>query len=159
MVRRLREESGYSLVEVMVSIMILTIAILPMVGMFDAGLNAATKGSNYDQARAFANQQLELAKLLSYSDVRVNYPVAASSTPNSSGTYTSANLPAPAGATLPSGSTYTVNKHYVLVQSYTSPATIANSSTDSGAMLVRITVNWGSNSSITISKLITDNLA
>ena len=35
---RIRGESGYSLVEVMASIIILSLAILPMVGMFDMGL-------------------------------------------------------------------------------------------------------------------------
>lgn len=49
--KRLREESGYSLVEVMVSIIILAIAILPMASMFDMGLNSATAGSKYDKAR------------------------------------------------------------------------------------------------------------
>ena len=38
MTERFKSESGYSLVEVMVSIMILAIAIIPMVGMFDLGL-------------------------------------------------------------------------------------------------------------------------
>ena len=33
--RLLKAESGYSLIEVVASIMILTIAILPMVGVFD----------------------------------------------------------------------------------------------------------------------------
>ena len=55
----LRSESGYSLVEVMVAMMILAVAIIPMVGMFDAGLRAAVAGSNYDGARALANEKLE----------------------------------------------------------------------------------------------------
>jgi len=158
LLERLKSESGYSLVEVMVSIMILTIAIIPMVAMFDMGLKTATRGSNYDKARAFANQQLEQAKMLPYANVRDNFPVT-SSTPNSSGTYTSSSLPVPASATLPGGSTYSVAKQYVLVQSYTSPATISNSSTDSGAILVTITVSWGSNASITISGLVTEKIS
>ncbi len=35
-------ESGYSLVEVMVAIIILTVATLPIVGMFEAALRAAS---------------------------------------------------------------------------------------------------------------------
>jgi prepilin-type N-terminal cleavage/methylation domain-containing protein len=50
--KRLKNEAGYSLVEVMASIIILAVAILPMVGMFDMGLTSATRGSNYDKARA-----------------------------------------------------------------------------------------------------------
>jgi Tfp pilus assembly protein PilV len=63
---RFREESGYSLVEVMASIMILSLAILPMVAMFDMGLNVATRGSDYDKARALANERLEEIRALPY---------------------------------------------------------------------------------------------
>ncbi len=67
MIRRvLRDESGYSLVEVIVSIMLLSIAIIPMVGMFDAGLRAAMTGSNYDRARTLANSSMENIKALPY---------------------------------------------------------------------------------------------
>jgi len=59
-------ESGYSLVEVLAAIMILSLAILPMVGMFDAGLRAAMLGSNYDKARALANEKLEEVRALPY---------------------------------------------------------------------------------------------
>ena len=64
--KRLKNEAGYSLVEVMVSIIILAIAILPMVGMFDMGINSATKGGKYDKARALANLKMEEAKSLTY---------------------------------------------------------------------------------------------
>jgi prepilin-type N-terminal cleavage/methylation domain-containing protein len=59
---------GYSLVEVLVAIAILSLAILPMVGMFDAALRAATLGGNYDRARALANEKLEEIRALPYSD-------------------------------------------------------------------------------------------
>ena len=54
--------------------MILAIAILPMVGMFDMGLNTATTGSNYDKARTLANTKLEQAKMLPYETVRTDFP-------------------------------------------------------------------------------------
>jgi prepilin-type N-terminal cleavage/methylation domain-containing protein len=60
--------NGYSLVEVLVAIAILSLAILPMVGMFDAALRAATLGGNYDRARALANEKLEEIRALPYSD-------------------------------------------------------------------------------------------
>lgn len=67
MIRPLRkQEAGYSLVEVMAAIMILSIAIIPMVGMFDMGLESAMLGANYDRARALANAKLEEAKALPY---------------------------------------------------------------------------------------------
>lgn len=80
MIRRLRHEAGYSLVEVMASIMILAIAILPMVSMFDVGLKSATQGSNYDKARALANLKLEQAKSLPFDTVRDNFPEATPTT-------------------------------------------------------------------------------
>jgi prepilin-type N-terminal cleavage/methylation domain-containing protein len=79
--KRLREESGYSLVEVMVSIIILAIAILPMASMFDMGLNSATAGSKYDKARALANLKMEEAKNLSFADVENDFPEAGNPTP------------------------------------------------------------------------------
>lgn len=68
MIRRLSsEEAGYSLVEVIVAIMILAIAIIPMVSMFDAGLRAAVLGGNYDKARAIANEELEETRAMPFS--------------------------------------------------------------------------------------------
>jgi prepilin-type N-terminal cleavage/methylation domain-containing protein len=73
-------EAGYSLVEVMVAIMILALAIIPMVGMFDAGLRAAVIGGNYDKARAIAGEELEEVRALPYSSPD---PEPASGTANS----------------------------------------------------------------------------
>ena len=52
----------------MVAIAILSLAILPMVGMFEAALRAATLGGNYDKARALANEKLEEIRALPYRD-------------------------------------------------------------------------------------------
>ncbi len=79
--KRLREEYGYSLIEVMVSIVIMTLAILPMIAMFDMGFRSATTGSNYDKARTLANLKLEQAKFLPFADVESNFPVAGNTTP------------------------------------------------------------------------------
>jgi hypothetical protein len=65
----------------MVAIMLMTIAIIPMVSMFDIGLTAATQGSGYDRARALANKQLEAAKNLPYSTVRDNFPTGTGAPP------------------------------------------------------------------------------
>lgn len=50
----------------MVAIMMLSVAIIPMVGMFDMGLRSAVLGGHYDQARALANAKLEDAMTLPY---------------------------------------------------------------------------------------------
>ena len=90
MIRRfLIEERGYSLVEVMASIVILAIAILPMAGMLDMGLRTATTGSNYDKARTLANLKMEEAKSLPFDNVRDNFPVNGT-TYSGSGYYQSA---------------------------------------------------------------------
>ena len=138
----LKNESRYSLVEVMASIMILAIAIIPMVSMFDAGLRIATLGGNYDKARAFANQQLEQAKSLSYEAARDSFPVA-SSTPNPS---SSSTLTVPSAVGMPSGSTYTVVKRYVNA----SGSSFTTVGSDQGLMRVTITVNWSGNSYTTV---------
>jgi prepilin-type N-terminal cleavage/methylation domain-containing protein len=107
--KRMREESGYSLVEVMVSIVILALAILPMVGMLDMGLQSATRGSNYDKSRALANLKLEEAKSISYANLESSFPVSPS-TPNSSGYYDSGFITAGAGFT---NFQYRIQKQYM----------------------------------------------
>ncbi|MBA2534969.1 MAG: hypothetical protein H0V21_08150 [Rubrobacter sp.] len=53
----------------MVAIVVLTIAIVPMVGMFDAAIQAANASGEYDEARTCAVQKLEQAKGLPYETV------------------------------------------------------------------------------------------
>ena len=54
--------------EVLAAIVILTLTILPMIGMFDAAFRAAVLGSNYDGARALANEKLEQVRALPYTE-------------------------------------------------------------------------------------------
>ena len=160
MIRRLRDEGGYSLVEVMVSIMILTVAIIPMVGMFDMGLKTATRGGNYDTARAFANKKLEQAKSLPYdsststvTDVVDNFPYTAP-TANPTNGSTTASITSSTEAGVPSGFSYTVRKRYMCVSaaagSCTDPTSatsvLTSSSSDRGIIEVRVTVSWSGNS-------------
>ena len=51
------------------AIVVLTIAIVPMVGMFGAALRAADASGNYDEARTCAMQTLEQVKSLPYEAV------------------------------------------------------------------------------------------
>lgn len=67
LIKALRDEAGYSLVEVIVAILILSVAIIPMVGMFDAGLRAAVLGGNYDRGRAIASEELAEIQALPFS--------------------------------------------------------------------------------------------
>jgi prepilin-type N-terminal cleavage/methylation domain-containing protein len=141
----LRDEPGYSLVEVLVAIVILSVAIIPMVGMFDAGLRAASTSGNYDTARALANSQLEQSKGLPYETVRTNFP-SGTGAPDGDGEVTSSSRPAPTG--FPTGFSYTVEKQY-LKQPPTDPSSPtssfeeSNSVTDTKLIRVTVTVTWG----------------
>jgi hypothetical protein len=53
----------------MVAMVVLTVAVVPMVGMFDAAIGAADTSSDYDKARTCAVQKLEHLKSLPYEAV------------------------------------------------------------------------------------------
>ena len=67
--------------ESIIAIILLTLAILPMVSMFDMGLHGVTANSHYDKARTLANLKLEQAKSLPFADVENNFPAAGNTTP------------------------------------------------------------------------------
>lgn len=134
LIGRMRDEAGYSLVEVMVAIMIMTIAIIPMVGMFDAGLRTAVLGGNYDKARTLANKQLEIAKGLPYATVRDNFPTGTGAPDDVTGTITSSDQ---TDAEFP-GFTYKVRKDYAAI----GPSGIAPNAAARNMMQITVTVNW-----------------
>ncbi len=149
----MREESGYSLVEVMVSIIILAIAIIPMVGMFDMGLNAAIKGSNYDKGRTLANLKMEEAKSLPFDstddaiqDVKDNFPEPAGTltTYDGSGHYTSDPPKTEPG--FPNSITYVIEKQYMQPPTASGDWQEDTSGTPTGLIRVTVTVNWDGNS-------------
>lgn len=120
--------------EMLVAILLLSIAIIPMVGMFDAGLRAASTSGNYDRARSLANSNLEVLKAKGFS--------AAETPPPGSSPY-----PCPSS---PTGFTCSIYKTYVYVQSTGSDTAIFK---DSGSgdpkdmLKVKITVEWGNGNS------------
>ena len=107
-------ECGYSLVEVLAAIVVLTVAIIPMVGMFDAALRAVTASGDYDAARACAGQELEQIKSLPYEAVGGGPP---------------------GGACETSGFAYEVNMEFV-------DAELQRVEEDRGLAKVRVTVRW-----------------
>ena len=122
----IKSEAGYSLVEVMVAIMILAITIIPMVGMFDAGLRAALLGGTYDVARAFANEKLEETKALSFAGALARYPEDST---------TACNPGPPAGSPITS---CTVETDYVRIG--TSAVTSTDGSGDYATTMAEVTV-------------------
>jgi prepilin-type N-terminal cleavage/methylation domain-containing protein len=162
----LKEERGYSLVEVMVAIMVLTIAIVPMISMFDMGLKLATKGSDYDKARALANLKLEEAKSLPFSDVQNYFPMAAGDlgTPtdyDGNGHYQSDWIDGP-GAVF-ANFEYRITKQYMAKPSAAptsasepfrrcdevTPSTCDDSTTVQELIRVTVTIRWGNGNTFT----------
>jgi hypothetical protein len=111
---RTKKESGYSLVEVMAAIVILTTAIIPMVGMFDAALRAVSTSGDYGVAWACAGQKLEQLRSLPYETV-------------------SAGLPD--GTCEPSGLSYAFHEEFV-------SAELQGIQEDQGLTRVTVTVSW-----------------
>jgi hypothetical protein len=123
-----KSESGYSLVEVMVATIVLTVAILPMVGMFEAALRAATTSGDYDRARACANQRLEQAKSLPYEVVKAG----------------------PAGGVCePSGFGYAVSTQFV-------DQDLKDVGEDRGLMKVTVTVDWDDGNSYGVTGVVSE---
>jgi hypothetical protein len=152
--KHLKEESGYSLVEFMVAIIIMALAILPMVGMFDMGLHSATVGSTYDKARMLANLKLEEAKNLPYTTVRDNFPEPVGTTTpyNASGcadgSADGCGVDPPPGKTEPgadfTGLEYSVEKQHMAIFPTVSDGSeeFVPSPTNTGLTRVKVTVQW-----------------
>lgn len=121
--RLLTEASGYSLVEVLAAIVVLTAAIIPMVGMFDVALRATGAGSDYDTARACAGQKLEEVKRLPYETV-------------------SGGLQD--GSCGPPGFSYEIDEEFL-------NAGLGETGTDRGLLGVTVTVFWGDGNSYDVS--------
>jgi prepilin-type N-terminal cleavage/methylation domain-containing protein len=161
--KRLREEAGYSLVEVMVSILILAIAILPMAGMLDMGLNSATAGSNYDKARALANLKLEEAKSLPFDsaddaiqDVKDNFPEPAGTltTYDGSGHYISDPPKTEPG--FPNSITYVIEKQYMQPPTDSGDWQEDTSGTPTSLIKVAVTVHTPNGSEFTTFGLVAE---
>ncbi len=82
MLRRLRSESGFLLVELLIALMLLNIGLLSIVAAFSAGSTALVHASRKATAGALADQQMELYRGLTYSCI---YLSAAGSTSNWTG--------------------------------------------------------------------------
>jgi prepilin-type N-terminal cleavage/methylation domain-containing protein len=153
----LGNEAGYSMVEVMVSIMIMAIAILPMIAMFDMGLSSTTMGSNYDKARMLANLKMEQAKNLpfdsgddAFQDVKDNFPEPAGTiTTYDSGHYQSDPPKTEPG--FPNSMTYVIEKQFMqqppVIPEDPDPIDWAPDTSDTPTNLIRltVTVQWNDN--------------
>lgn len=143
MIRKIEGQDGYSLVEVMASIVILSIAIIPMVAMFSMGLDSAVSSSNYDKGRTLAKKQMEIVQSLSFSNAKNNVPNAPC-TFDSSGLCEAADLEVPASEDpndLFAGFRYTISKQYVDLND--AQTEFVEVSEDDGYIKVTVEVEWG----------------
>jgi Tfp pilus assembly protein PilV len=123
--KSIADESGYSLVEVTVAIVVLTVAVVPMVGMFEGAIRAANASGDYDRARACAVQKLEQVKSLPYETVESGLP---------------------GGACEPSGFGYTIAAQSI--------GTDLGDGSGEGLSRITVTVSWGGKNSYDVSGVV-----
>ncbi len=119
-------ESGYSLVEVTVAIVVLTVAVVPMVGMFEGAIRSANASGDYDRARACAVQKLEQVKSLPYETVETGLP---------------------GGVCAPSGFGYTIATQSI-------DTDLGDGSGEEGLSMITVTVDWGGGNSYGVSGVV-----
>ena len=105
---------------------VLTVAVVPMVGMFDAAIGAADESADYDKARACAVQKLEQLKSISYEAVEGGQQ---------------------GGVCNPSGFGYTI-----VAQSIGTD--LGDGSGEEGLMMVTVTVAWDGANSYVVSGVV-----
>ena len=110
----------------MVAIVVLTVAIIPMVGMFEAAIRAANTSGDYDEARTCAVQKLEQVKSLPYETVEDGLP---------------------GGVCEPSGFGYTVDVQPI-------GPDLSDASGDEGISRVTVTVTWGGGGSYGVTGVV-----
>ena len=120
------DESGYSLVEVTVAIVVLTVAVVPMVGMFEGAIRSANASGDYDRARACAVQKLEQVKSLPYETVETGLP---------------------GGVCEPSGFGYTIATQSI-------DTDLGDGSGEEGLSMITVTVDWDGGNSYGVSGVV-----
>jgi prepilin-type N-terminal cleavage/methylation domain-containing protein len=120
------DASGYSLVEVMVAIVVLTVAVVPMVGMFEAAIQAANASGDYDKARTCAVQKLEQVKSLPYEAAEGGLQ---------------------GGVCAPSGFGYTIAAQPIGTD-------LSDGSGEEGLSMITVTVDWGGENSYGVSGVV-----
>ena len=110
----------------MVAIVVLTVAIIPMVGMFEAAIRAANASGGYDEARTCAAQKLEQVKNLPYETLEDGLR---------------------GGACEPFGFGYMVDAQPIGTD-------LDDGSGDEGLTRITVTVNWGGGNSYNVTGVV-----
>jgi type IV pilus modification protein PilV len=85
--RRLRREEGFTLVELLIAMIVLTVGILALVAAYTSGYLALNRATRISSATVLADSQMERVRALAYSNIKLNTSCGTSCTEDS--TYTS----------------------------------------------------------------------
>ena len=72
MLKRLRSDGGFGLVELLIAMVILTIGLLAVVAAFSSGFVALNRASRVTTASVIADQQMELYRALRYTAIQLD---------------------------------------------------------------------------------------
>ena len=70
--QRLREEDGFGLVELMISLVVLNVGILAIVAAFNSGTLALLRATETSTASALGDKQMELYRAITYAGISLN---------------------------------------------------------------------------------------
>jgi len=110
----------------MVAMVVLTVAVVPMVGMFEGAIQAAKASGDYDKARMCAVQMLEQAKSLPYETVEGGLRD---------------------GVCRPSGLAYTIAAQSIGTD-------LDDGSGEEGLSMITVTVDWDGGNSYSVSGVV-----
>jgi Tfp pilus assembly protein PilV len=99
-----RDESGFGLIELLISIVVLQIALLALVGAFGAGSVALGRAAKINTAAVLADQQMELYRSMPYDAIGLNTAAAPTT-----GTYVADTVVCPTGQSPVCGNSGPVN--------------------------------------------------
>lgn len=85
---RARREDGFMLIELMIAMIILTVAILALVAAYSSGYVALRRATRVSSSTLLADSQMERFRALQYSNIKLNTSVACGSTCSMDATYT-----------------------------------------------------------------------
>jgi prepilin-type N-terminal cleavage/methylation domain-containing protein len=126
LIKTTAQEFGYSLVEVMVAMVVLTVAVVPMVGMFEGAIQAANASGDYDEARTCAVQKLEQVKSLPYETIEGGLP---------------------GGVCRPSGIAYTIFAQSIGTD-------LGDGAREEGLSMITVKVDWDGGNSYSVSGVV-----
>jgi prepilin-type N-terminal cleavage/methylation domain-containing protein len=69
---RVRREEGFTLVEMLIAMMILSVAILPLVAAYSSGYVALNRATQVSSATLIADSQMERFRALQYTAIKLN---------------------------------------------------------------------------------------